>query len=162
MMKTTDITKFVKKNKKMLLIALGVIVAAVVAWIVWKKTKGVDTKDKELAEQATGQSITPGLNWNDLADRIRRAFSGPSSSGTDEAEVYAVLATLRNQADWEYMKRYWTTYCDSLPWWKRLNDNLMNTGNYKSIIASLKYELSSGELQHCREILQSKGITPDF
>lgn len=161
-MKTKQIADFVKKNKKSLLISLGVVVVLVVVWVIVRRKKGIDTKEKDLAEQNTGQSITAGINWRDLADRLRAAFSGPNASGTDEVEVYAVLGTLRNQADWEYLKRYWATYCDSLPWWKRLNDNLMNTSNYKSLVASLIYELSTIELQHCREILLSKGITPDF
>lgn len=156
------INKFFQENKKPLLIATIVLVVLVVVWIIWRKVRGVDGHEKEEAEQYTGQSITPGVNWRDLAVRLRQAFSGPASSGTDEAEVFAVIGTLRNQADWEYLKRYWTEYCDSLSWWKRLNDTLMNTTNYKSLPAALKYELSASELQQCRSILASYGITPDF
>lgn len=161
-MKTKEITKFLKKNQKPLLIALGVVVVIVVVWIIVRRSRGVIGKDKELSEENTGQEVTSSINWKDLATRLRQAFSGPSTSGTDEAEVYAVLGTLRNQADWEYLKRYWATYCASLPWWQRLNDNLMNTTNYNSLVASLIYELDSSELQQCRDILTSKGITPDF
>ena len=110
-MKTKQIADFVKKNKKSLLISLGVVVVLVVVWVIVRRKKGIDTKEKDLAEQNTGQSITAGINWRDLADRLRAAFSGPNASGTDEVEVYAVLGTLRNQADWEYLKRYWATYC---------------------------------------------------
>lgn len=158
----TSLKNFVKENQTALLIALGVVVVAFVVWIIWRKSKGINTRDKELAEQNTGQQVTVSINWNDLAVRLRKAFSGPNSSSTNEAEVYAVLGTLRNQADWEYLKRYWTTYCESLPFWMRLRDNLFNTGNYKSLTASLIYELDSRELQQCRSILEAKGITPDF
>lgn len=161
-MKTTDIKKFIKKNKTPLLVALGVVAVLVVVWIIWKKSKGIDTRDKDLAEQNTGQQVTASINWRDLATRLRAAFGGPNSSGTDEAEVYAVLGTLRNQADWEYLKRYWTTYCESLPWWLKTKDYLYNTSRYKSLTASLIYELDSGELQQCRDILTAKGIMPDF
>lgn len=161
-MKTKEITKFLKKNQKPLLIALAVFVVIVVVWFVLKRRRGVDTEQQNLAEQYTGQQVTPGMNWKDLCARLRKAFSGPNASGTDEDEIYAVLSALRNQSDWEYLKRYWTEYCESLPWWQRLNDNLMNTSTYKSLAASLKYELDSTELQRCREILTAKGITPDF
>ena len=163
-MNTKEIKKFFVKNKKPILIAVGVIVAVVVVWIVWKRIKnGLQNQaDKEQAEENTGQSVTTSINWRDLAVRLRKAFGGPNSSGTDENEIYLVLGTLRNQADWEYLKRYWTSYCDSLPWWQSLNDVLMNGTNYKSLTASLIYELDSSELQTCRNILEQKGITPDF
>lgn len=161
-MKTNEITKFLKKHKTPLLIAAGVLVVIVVVWIIWKRTKGVYTRDKELAEQNTGQQVTISINWNDLLTRLLNAFSGPNSSSTNEAEVYAVLGTLRNQADWEYLKRSWNTYCENMPWWNRLKYTILNTSNYKSLTASLIYELDSGELQQCRDILIAKGITPDF
>lgn len=163
-MNTKEIKKFFVKNKKPILIAVGVIVAVVVVCIVWKRIKNSlqNQADKEQAEENTGQSVTTSINWRDLAVRLRKAFSGPNSSGTDENEIYLILGTLRNQADWEYLKRYWTSYCDSLPWWQSLNDVLMNGTNYKSLTASLIYELDSSELQTCRNILKQKGITPDF
>lgn len=162
-MKTKPITKFFKKNKTALLIAAGVVVLAVVVWIiVRRKSIGINSQDKELAEQNTGHPVTVSTNWNDLATRLRKAFSGPNSSGTDEGEVYAVMGTLRNQADWEYLKRYWTRYCENLPWWQRFTDTLLNTGNYKSLTTLLSYELDSGELQRVRDILAANGITPDF
>ena len=104
--------------------------------------------------------------WQVLFDYVI-AFSALGLAGlykylNKKWQVYAVLGALRNQADWEYLKRYWTEYCNSLPWWQRLNDNLMNTTNYKSLVSALKYELDSGELQQCRDILLSKRITPDF
>lgn len=161
-MKTKDITKFVKKNQKPLLIALGVLLVLVVVWLLFRRSRGVETQSVNQAEQYTNQTVTAGMNWKDLARRLRQAFSGPNSSATDEDEVYNVLSALRTQADLEYLKRYWTTYCESLPWWQRLNDNIMNGTNYKSLPALLVYELSSSELQHCRDILESKNITPGF
>lgn len=161
-MKTNGITKFVKKNKTPLLVALGVVAVAVVVWLIWRKSRGINTNHMQLAEENTGTTVTVSINWRDLAIRLRQAFSGPNASSTDEAEVYAVLGTLRTPADWEYLKRYWTEYCNSLRWWQRLNDNLMNTTNYKSLTSSLIYELDSSELQQCRDILLSKGINPDF
>ena len=161
-MKTKDITRFLKKNQKQLLVAAGVVLLLVVVWLLWRRQRGVNTHDKQLAEENTGQQVTSSINWRDLAVRLRRAFGGPNSSGTDENEIYLVLGTLRNQADWEYLKRYWTSYCNSLPLWQRLNDNLMNGTNYKSLIASLIYELDSSEIQKCRDILSVNGITPDF
>jgi hypothetical protein len=161
-MRTNDIKKFLKKNQKPLLIALAVVVVLVVAWIIWRRSRGINAYQKQLAEENTGTPVTVSINWNDLASRLRKAFSGPNSSGTDESEVYAVLNTLRTQADWEYLKRYWPIYCESLPLWQRLRDNLFNTGNYKSLPVLLIYELDSRELQQCRDILAANGITPDF
>lgn len=161
-MKAKPTLKLIKKHKVPLLVAAGVAVAVVAVWVVARKTKGVDKKEKDEAEAFVGQAVTSGMNWKDMAVRLRKAFGGPNSSGTDEDEVYAVLGLLRNQADWEYLKRYWTQYCESLSWWQRLNDNLMNTSAYTSLTASLTYELDTRELQRCRDILSAKGITPDF
>ena len=161
-MNTKEIKKFLKKNQKTLLIALGVVAVLVILWLLLRRSRGLDTNSVQQSEQFTNQTVTPGMNWNDLARRLRQAFSGPNSSGTDESEVYNVLAALRNQADWEYLKRYWTIYCEELPLGQRMIEILLNGSHYKSLTASLVYELSNSELSHCREILNANGIIPDF
>lgn len=157
-----NIKKFIKKNRTALLIALGVIAVAVVAWLVWRRRTGVVTEDVTQTEQYTGQSVTAGMQWRDMAERLLKAFSGPNASLTDEAEVYKVLGKLNNDADWDYMKRYWTTYYDALPWWKKLHAVVVNGSNNNSLVVLMKYELDNSELQRCRDILEAKGITPDF
>ena len=107
--------------------------------------------------RASWQQVTSGINWNDLASRLLKAFQGPNSSNTDEAEVYGVLGSLRNQADWEYLKRYWSMYYETIPGWRVFVGSLK-----KSLVVELKYELNESELEQCRTILESNGITPDF
>lgn len=160
-MSKSKITKFFEKNKTPLLVALGVIVVVIIIWLLRKK-KGLDAEEIVLSEQYTGQNITSGMPWRDMATRLRKAFGGPNSSATDEDEVYNVLSMLRTQADWDYLKRYWITYYKSLPWYDRLHNFIMNGSNNDSLVVLMKYELDDTELQLCRDILNAKGITPDF
>lgn len=157
-MKTTDITKFVKKNQKTLLIALGVIVAVVLVWIVVKKLNLRNQKEK--IQELTGEDLTPGLNFDDLAKRMFTAWI--SIWGTDEAEVYSILNQMQNQADWEYLKIRYEAYWNSLSIAEQLIHTTAGLGLTGVLVSDFRRELNKKELQHCREILQSKGITPDF
>lgn len=155
-MNTTAIKNFLKDNKKTLLIVESVLLVALIVFF-WRKRKGINLEEMSLAEEYTGLQTTSGMNWRDLADRLMSAFQGPNSSGTDEAGVYYVLGSLRNQSDWEYLKRYWSLYYETIPSWRIFVGSLK-----KSLVVMLKYELDENELDQCRLILENKGITPDF
>jgi hypothetical protein len=87
------------------------------------------------------------------------AVSGP---GTNESEIYSVLAELRTQADWEYLQRYWENSMDkvNIGWGGLILSGMM--GIATTLIGTLKSELTKKELQHCRDILTENGITPGF
>ena len=160
-MKTSDITKFFKKNQKQILIAVGVVVAVVVVWIVVKKVRqNSEKKDKEKSEDLTGQSVTPGLNFDDFAKRIFSAWV--STFGTDENEVYSILEQLNNQADWDYLKRRYEAYWNSMPTYEQLIHTTFGLGLSGVLVSDFRREFSKKELQHCRDILEGKNITPGF
>ncbi len=160
-MQTTDITKFVKKNKA-LAVALAVVAVLVVCWFVFGKDlwrKLANSKAKSDSENYTGTDTTPYMNFPGLRDRLFRAISGP---GTDEDEIYSVLSELNTQADWEYLQRYWENSFDknNIGWGGVILSGMM--GASTTLIGTLKSELDKKELQRCREILKGKKITPGF
>ncbi len=156
-MKKTDITKFWGKYKTPLLIALGVIVVVVV----WTVVKRMARKAKAAGIEAlTGQSVTPGLNFDDCAKRIFTAWV--STWGTDENEVYSVLGLMNNQADWEYLKVKYEEYWSSLPVYERIIHTTVGGGLMGVLVSDFRREFSKSELQHCRDILAGKGIDPGF
>ena len=162
-MKTNEIKKFIKKNRKPLLIALGVLVAVLVVWLVFFRKSSREEKNQQNAsEDVTGASLTDGLNWDGLCARLYGAFRGLSSWLTDEDEVYAVLGEMRTAADWDYLQRHWTI------WLKKNNYQLERwlvnhyLGVYDSLIRTMKSELNTDELENCRVILERKNITPGF
>lgn len=167
-MKTTDIKKFLKKNQKPLLIALAVVVVLVVVWLIWKKIrsqKGLKTNSE--IEASTGTPITASLDFYHLVQRLWNATVSYRSlpilvswwpSGTNEAEVYAVLGTLSTPSDYMVLEKTWIEYFRQKSWFVQ-NLSLQAEGTIPAILRS---ELNARELQRCREILLSKGITPDF
>lgn len=161
-MKTTDIQKFLKKNKKQLLIALGAVVAIIAIWIVVKKILNKSSKQnqKEEAETETGQQVTPGLNFDELAKRMFNAWI--STWGTDENEVYSILGMMNTQADWWYFQERYAAYWNSLPMYERIIHTTAGLGLSGRLISDFRRELNKNELKHCRDILTAKGITPDF
>ncbi len=157
-MKFTDITKFWKKNKKPLLVAIGVIVIVIVAWILYKKLNR--KAKKTMIEDLTGDTLTPGLNFDDLAQRVFMAWI--STFGTDEDEVYSVLEQLNNQADWEYLKIKYEEYWDSLPVYEQLIHTTAGLGLTGVLLTDFRREFNKSELQYCRDILTRKNIEPGF
>lgn len=158
-MKTTDIQKFLKKNQKPLLIALGVLVVAVVVWLVVRNAARRKDSENNNPETITGTTITIGIDFRELAERMLHAFI--DRFGTDEDAVYAVLDQLRTQADWVNLKRKYKEVWKDENWLAQGIHMLisMKTGN---LVQDMKDELNNKELQQCRDILLSKGITPDF
>jgi hypothetical protein len=160
-MKTTDIKKFFKKNKTPLLIAAGVIVLVVVVWIIVKRTRKPNpTSQKEKVEDLTGQQVTAGLNFDDLAKRMFTAWI--STLGTDENEVYAILAQMNNQADWEYLKARYEAYWNGMPMYEQFIHTTAGLGLTGVLVSDFRRELSKSELQRCRDILAGHGIEPGF
>ena len=160
-MKTTDLTKFFKKHKTPLLIAASVIMLTIVVWIIIKRQRRSDPKDqKEKVEGFTGQSVTAGINFDDLAKRMFMAWV--STFGTDEDEVYSILAMMNNQADWEYLKARYEAYWNGLPTYEQIIHTTAGLGLSGVLVSDFRRELNRSELQRCRDILAGKQIEPGF
>lgn len=159
-MNTKELKKFFVKNKKPILIAVGVIVAVVVVWIIVKRLRRNPTTQKEKVEELTGQQVTAGLNFDDLAKRMFIAWV--STFGTDENEVYSILEEMNNQADWEYLKERYAAYWDSLPVYEQIIHTTAGLGLSGVLVSDFRRELNRNELQHCRNILTAKNINPGF
>lgn len=155
--------KFLSDNKKTILILSAVVVSIIITiWAGkkvyrWVVSKLNETKIINDSEAHTGTTITPTLQFKSL---VQRLFDAVYPIGTHEAEVYNVLNELRTQADWECLKRTWYDSIRNLPTITIVGLSL--GGTKKSLIETLYKELSVSELDKCREILASKGITPDF
>lgn len=156
-MKTSEITKFVKKNQKAIIIAVVIIVAVI---FFWKVGSGIvdffkQRNDESASENQTGTSLTQGINHYRLAKQIYDACEG---GGTGENAIYNALGQLRTQADWELVqRRFATIYNDTHAWYHILSTNLSS-----DLIATLQSELDSGELARCRQILEGNNIDPGF
>lgn len=155
--------KWINDNRKPLLIAAGVILAiALTIWVgkkifSWVSGKINETKIINDSEDHTGTNVTSTLQFKSLAVRI---YDAVYRFGTNEAEIYNVFNELRTQADWECLKRTWNSFFNSLPNITRAG--LLLGGTWPSLIGTMQHELTQSELQHCREILQSHNIVPDF
>lgn len=166
----TDIQKFIKKNKKPLLIALAVLVVVIVV-VLYKKLKSSSSgggffSDSRI-EQETGTSITGSTDFRHLVERLWNATVAHRSvswvitwwpTGTDEEEVYSVLNCLNSQADYMKLEREWVAYYNEQSWYNRK----LNMQAESTVPAVLQSELTKSELARCRSILEAKGITPDF
>lgn len=159
-MNTKEIEKFFKKNKKQILVAAGVILAVVVIWIVVKRLRRSAAVQKEKIEEMTGQQVTAGLNFDDMARRMFGAWV--STFGTDEAEVYSILELLNNQADWEFLKERYSAYWNSMPMYEQIIHTTAGLGLSGVLVSDFRRELNRRELQRCRDILTSKNIQPGF
>lgn len=157
-MKTNEITKFLKNHKTPLLIVLGVAVVVIIWAIVRNSARRKDSENNNPAT-ITGTPVTQGIDFRELAERMLHAFI--DRFGTDEDAVYAILDQLRTQADWVNLKRKYKEVWGDESWIAQGIHMLISlkTGN---LVQDLKDELNNKELQKCREILLSKGITPDF
>ena len=156
--------KWISDNKKPILIVLAVIVSAWITWIVAKKLIMLyrTHKSKTDAEILTGLNITPGLQFDEIMAQIAMACKGFRSWNTDEEAIYAALSQLQNQADWEYIQSLWSdrVYSQLAGWQAGVVWSYY--GISQSLVGTLMNELSSSELQKCREVLEKKGITPGF
>lgn len=167
-MNKKQIVEFAKKNQTALIVAAAVVVALVVAWLVWRKyRKSVGFNNDSDIENATGTTITTSIDFNHLAKRLWEATVSYRSlpwivswwpTGTNEEEVYAVLGVLNTQADYLKLEQAWINYYESHSWIIR-NLSLQAEGTLPAI---LKSELTRSELAKARTILTGKGITPDF
>lgn len=150
-------------NKKTILIVSAVVLSVVVTIYFGKKiyryvvSKINNAKIVNDSESHTGTNVTPTLQFGALVDRL---FDAVYRFGTKEQEIYNVLNELRTQADWEALKRTWQTAIMSWPTLFRAG--LFLGGTKATLIGTLYHELNSSELQQCRDILISHGITPDF
>lgn len=161
-MKATELTKFVKKPPKPIVIALVVVAILVLCWFAFGKNlwrKYINQRAMSESEHYTGSQTTPYLDFPSLRDRIASAVSG---FGTNESEIYAVLSELRTQADWEYLQRYWENSMDkaNIGWGGLILSGML--GMATTLEATLKSELNKSELQRCRDILEGNGIIPGF
>lgn len=155
------INKFFQENKKPLLIALGVIVTVVVVWIIVKKLrKNNPASQKTEIENETGQTVTQGLVFDELAKRMFNAWI--STWGTDEAEVYSILGLMNTQADWEYLQARYESYWNSMSFAEQLVHITVGLGLSGNLVSDFRRELTKKELQRCRDILTEKGINPGF
>lgn len=156
--------KWISDNKNPILIVLAVIVSAWITWIVAKKLIMLyrTRKSKSDAETLTGLNITPGLQFDEIMAQIAMACKGFRSLNTDEEAIYAALSQLQNQADWEYIQSLWSdrVYSQLKGWQAAVVWSYH--GISQSLVGTLMNELSSSELQKCREVLEAKGITPGF
>lgn len=158
-MKTKPITKFLKKHQTPLLIAAGVLVAALIVWIFARNKTAKNDKENNDPSAITGTPVTPGIDFYELAERMLHAFI--DGFGTDEEAVYAILGQLRTRADWVNLKRKYQEMWNEGSWLEKGIHQIVSwkTGNLPT---DLKDELTKSELQRCRNILTANGITPDF
>lgn len=146
-------------------VAVMVIVLVI---IVWRKTGGqivdaikgkLEEKNSEKdyntsasgAETETGQK--PTLSKTRVGSLCKQIYNACRFPGTDENAVYSALGQLNNQADWVLLKDYYAE------WWQA---NTSHIWCESTLIGTLTDDLSESELQKCREILDQKGIDPDF
>lgn len=168
-MKSKEITKFLKKNKTLVIVA-GVVLLVAAVLVILKKLNVIGSSglksDSEI-ESGTGTSITHSLDFYHLVERLWDATVSYHSlpwvvswwpTGTNEAEIYAVLSTLNSQADYMKLEKEWVNYYNSKSWLIRNLD----WQAHGTVPAVLKSELTGKELQQCRDILRSRDITPDF
>lgn len=154
--------KWITDNKKPILIVLAVLVSI---WITYKGIKLIvryftDKANKNDAEDYTGSDVTQGLHFNDLVNQIAGACGNIGAFGTDEEAIYGALEALKTNADWVYLKYTWTRMYDSGSRLGQIWQGMLDIT--RSLPDTLSWELSSKELQNCRDILTRKGITPNF
>lgn len=154
-------------------IVVGVLAILLIAavWFVAKKIRAAIASARENANapQVNEANLTPGLNFTELARRLWDATVAYHSlgsasilvlnmpTGTNEAEVYAVLGTLRTNDDYLALKQAWRNYYDQQGGLSNWVTNAVST-----LPGMLNDELNSKELARCRAILEQNGITPDF
>ena len=154
--------KWLSDNKTIVIIAAIIVAIVATLWAgkkiyTWIASKINESKIRNDSEEHTGTSITNTLQFKLLVERI---FDAVYRLGTNEDEIYNVLAELRTQADWECIKRTWSSFYTSLP--RVTQVGLQLGGTYPTLIGTFQHELNAKEIQRCRDILTDKGITPDF
>lgn len=166
-MSKTKITKtidYLSDPKKGITAAVLLVLAIVAVAFVWRKVRGlwngsyssgssaVTILGDAAIEAGTGTSITSSL---DFAHLWLRLWEATVWTGTNEQEIYDVLGMLNSQADYMKLCNVWAQHWASAGWLAQMDVR-------STLPATLKSELSSSELSKARNILLSKGITPDF
>lgn len=157
--KITSTIDYLSDPKKAITTAVLLLLAIATISFVWKKISGIwknsslqgGVEDANI-QSSTNSSITPTLNFPQLANRM---WDATDRFGTTEEEVFAVLACLQTQADYVKLCRAWRDLYEEKGWWFRLQ--AMST-----LPGTLTSELDASELSRARAILTDKGITPDF
>jgi len=149
-------------------ICVVAVLVIVLVIIVWKKTGGkimdaikAKTDERNLnknfdssrgeASSETGQD--PTITKAKAGTLCSQIYYACRYGGTDENAVYSALGQLNNQADWVLLKNYYEQWYEA------------NTSHYwceRTLVGTLTDDLNDAELMRCREILEAKGITPDF
>ncbi|MCR5040049.1 MAG: hypothetical protein K6A94_12040 [Bacteroidales bacterium] len=164
--------EWLSKPSNAITVGVLVIVAILVTvWIAGKIKSSIKTVRDEINKpNPNPANLTPGLDFAELAQRLWDATVEHKSlgaaqililnlpTGTDEDEVYAVLGALRTQDDYLKLKQEWINI------YKATSDfaTWINPGTVSTLPGALHAELTSSELQRCRNILTNHGITPDF
>lgn len=161
--------EWLSKPSNAITVGVLVIVAIVVVVFITRKVKAAIQSAKEKLEEPDPANTTPGLNFSELARRLWDAtvnyhslgsasiLLGNMPTGTDEDEVYAVLGALRTQDDYIALKKSWRNYYDSVSGFVTWITSAVST-----LPGMLHDEMTSRELQRCRNILENNNITPDF
>lgn len=140
-------------------IVVGVLLILLIAaiWFVSKKIKSAIAYAKAKADEPDvhENNLTSGVNHRSIAEQIYVACRGAQ---TDEPAIYAALAQLRTQDDWNLVQiKFSDVYNAEHNWYNFLSNNLS-----ANLIATLNSELSQSELAQCRSVLEQNGITPGF
>ena len=159
--KLTKTIDYLSDPKKGITAAVLLVLVIVAAVLVWRKLKGKWNGSSALTalndaaiEAGTGSSITQSLDFALMCNRLMTASYWV---GTNEDEIYSVLGMLNTQADYMKLSKAWAQKWSSSGWAVR---NVMYQSS--TLAGLLRSELNSSELEHAREILRAKGITPDF
>lgn len=128
---------------------LLVLVIAAIAFV-WRKVSGLWKNSSYSVFD--DPNVTSSINFGQLALRM---YDATNRFGTDEEEVFNVLAVLQTQADYTKLCGEWTKLYDEKGFWHNLTAK-------STLPGTLQSELSSIELSRARNILTEKGIAPDF
>lgn len=99
------------------------------------------------AKQGGSYPTYPNAQYDILADNIEEATN---TSGTDEQAIFDVMNAMNNNADLLKLQK---AYGQRLNWWFGIP-----TGKY-TLSQVLDSELSNGEKETLRKIIEAKGIT---
>ena len=164
--KITSTIDYLSDPRKGITAAILLVLAIAAVWFFWSKIKqlwgGSSLKaglKNSSIEAATGTSITPTLQFHQLALRIWEATAA-YTFGTNEEEVYAVLRCLNTQADYIMLENAWVDNYNATSGWNKTFGTLWQAR--ATLPGILQSELNSRELAQARSILTAKGITPDF
>lgn len=164
--KITSTIDYLSDPRKGITAAVLLVLAIAAVWFFWSKIKQLwggsslkTTLDNSAIESATGTTITPTLQFHQLANRIWEATVA-YAWGTNEEEVYAVLGCLNTPADYIKLENAWVDNYNATSGWNKTFGTFWQAR--ATLPAVLQSELNGKELAQARSILTAKGITPDF